>query len=338
MRAVKLLLVVLARARGGRDGRAHVARTKSRAAAFASPAGDDATFSELCSFVRQHGGHVDDALRLAAVAPCGARGLVAAAPLSAARARAGPLAVVPARCVLDGRAAVSVSSAAVPARVREAAPLDTLDDGALVTLLLARERARGPASFWAPYLASLPAEPPCAWWGDEAARAAKVAACRACASAGERAAWAAELERAAAYAARVARGMGADYGDALGVDARALEWSLATLSSRSMGGQARPCLVPLLDLVNHDCSWHAFTGHHVDELPTTFVVGAGPAPIETGLSHGDWAYWAWDADGATPRPREPGDELYANYLTEGYTPFEWFMNLGYVPPEALAQN
>ena len=41
---------------------------------------------------------------------------------------------------------------------------------------------------------------------------------------------------------------------------------------------------------------------------------------------------------AISRPREPGDELYANYLTEGYTPFEWFMNLGYVPPEALAQN
>ena len=57
--------------------------------------------------------------------------------------------------------------------------------------------------------------------------------------------------------------------------------------------------------------------------------------IETGLSEGDWAYWAYDADGTEARAREPGDELYANYLTEDYSAFDWLMNLGYVPPEAL---
>ena len=303
----------------------------------------DAIFSNLVSFVRQNGGKVTDDLRLADTAPCGARGLVAGAPLEASRARVGPLLVVPARCVLDRERALRDLTPLVPASVLRDAPLDTLDGAALITLLLARERALGAASFYAPYIASLPQTPPCAWWGGAAARARALDACAAC-PADEREEWAAELERAAAYSARVSMGMAGDYGDALGVDADGIEWALATLSSRSMGGQDAPCLVPLLDLVNHDAAWHAFTGHWIEELPETFVVGrqieqtgglenGGLVKIETGLAAGDWAYWAWDVDGRAPRGREPGEELYANYLAEDYTPFEWFMNLGYIPPE-----
>ena len=69
-------------------------------AARASSQADDVC-GELCQFVKGNGGIVADGLRLVDRAPCGARGLVAGAPISADRARAGPLLVVPARCVLD---------------------------------------------------------------------------------------------------------------------------------------------------------------------------------------------------------------------------------------------
>lgn len=42
----------------------------------------------------------------------------------------------------------------------------------------------------------------------------------------------------------------------------------------------------------------------------------------------DWAWWSFDAAGQTPRELDPGQECFANYVTEDYTTFDWFLNLG----------
>ena len=55
-------------------------------------------------------------------------------------------------------------------------PMQTLDPTLQLALFLAHERALGGASRYAPYVASLPAVPPCGWWLGPERLAAELAA------------------------------------------------------------------------------------------------------------------------------------------------------------------
>jgi hypothetical protein len=88
-------------------------------------------------------------------------------------------------------------------------------------------------------------------------------------------------------------------------------------------------LVPILDLINHDVNAGGFVelsgkerlskGDFVESKEDdagTFVVRS--------LRHG------------RRRPLRKGQELMANYNVPLYTPLDWFVSLGFVPPERWA--
>lgn len=54
----------------------------------------------------------------------------------------------------------------IPKDVLEFAPLSTLDDGALLVLLLVHLKGSG-LKEWVPYLNSVPDHPGCGWYGDK---------------------------------------------------------------------------------------------------------------------------------------------------------------------------
>eukprot|EP00968_Pinguiococcus_pyrenoidosus_P007146 scaffold472_cov264-Pinguiococcus_pyrenoidosus.AAC.12 len=105
-----------------------------------------------------------EALTLASPAPCGAtRGIIATSHVPSETTVREPLIVVPESLEMNGLRALSVLEPLVPEDVLERVPLRTLDDGALVTLFLAHERAKAEDSFYRNYVESLPPEPPSAW-------------------------------------------------------------------------------------------------------------------------------------------------------------------------------
>jgi hypothetical protein len=120
--------------------------------------------------------------------------------------------------------------------------LQRLQPPLLLALLLAYERSKGPGSFWYPYIASLPDEPPCGWFAAlqqqqqqqqqstpdavAAAAAAVLAKCRAAA---------------------------AIYGPALGgcICTTDVVWAYGQVVSRSFGDGRGMGMAPLIDMLNH---------------------------------------------------------------------------------------
>ena len=313
-------------------------------------------FVALTSWVRRTGGLVHPAIALAEPAPCGSRGLVVTQAISAEEAQRQPLIVVPASLEINGNRARAALAAEAPG-------VGDLDDGAAVVLYLASldaERRRSPPGadlFWRPYLASLPdalGALPNAWAplvaGDDVEFERRLAAA-APADATEEGRWRLEARAAADYAARVSHGLAADFGAAVGVDAADLCWALGVVSSRAMGGAARPSLVPLLDLVNHDAGRSAFTSFDASSarMETRFaarelrakrqtVRGARDAAAAYNLvaDGEDWCLWSFDDAGtrAAPHALAEGDEVLASYLNDDYTRAEWFANTGFVARES----
>jgi hypothetical protein len=130
----------------------------------------------LRSWIERHGGFLHPALRLVDPAPCGARGVVIEQALSADEAEESPLIVVPERLYMTSTAARrQLGAGPAPARrsllpwplgggaTGEPQALAQLPAAMQLALLLAEERAKGQASFWHPYVSSLPAQLPCAW-------------------------------------------------------------------------------------------------------------------------------------------------------------------------------
>jgi hypothetical protein len=115
----------------------------------------------------------------------------------------------------------------IPKDVLEFAPLSTLDDGALLVLLLVHLKGSG-LKEWVPYLNSLPDHPGCGWYGDNnniAHEDYKLVA-----------------QESKRYVSRGASGMAGDYGTFLANEhwpkewlnsaEKAIEWSLCIVSSQ----------------------------------------------------------------------------------------------------------
>ena len=155
----------------------------------------------------------------------------------------------------------------------------------------------------------------------------------------------AELLKASDYADRIANALSRDYGvyilqninhgrhgknkfqsmaAASSSAFSAIQWALCQVSSRATagdveyGGALR--LVPLMDLVNHDVEADGFheVTKPVDEEEEDFFPGAFTLKSSR---HG------------RPRRLKFGKELMANYNVPNYSPLDWFINVGFVPPE-----
>lgn len=267
-------------------------------------------FCDVADWIRDAGGLVDERLTLGVGARSGVRGVITKEQIPLSDVVAAPLIVVPESLEVSGSRARAML--ALPS---EARTLDGLDDGALCVLWLASQRVRDAETFWSPYIATLPEEPPCAWWRHDH----------------DKSEWSEDVEMAAKYAERVARGLEGDYGKYLGVDRDVLLWALGMVNSRSMTS-ASTTMVPLLDLVNHDATASAFTSF--DSVAYNANLRQTPYLSERyarQVDGDDWALWSFDSDNRTPRPLDKSDELCANYLCPDYTDFDWWLNAGFVP-------
>ena len=226
----------------------------------------------------------------------------------------------------------------IPAELRRRAPLEELDDAALLVLQLAHERGRGKDSPHSAYVLSLPPDPPCGYSNEHRADAMDAVTSLGLEMGIDVNGWPAEIVKASDYANRIADALSRDYGPFLasvpGISFYdSLQWALCQVASRAMAGSDRhgPLrLIPLLDMVNHDASAGNFVelngeervedGNFLDATEDdsgTFVLRS--------LRHG------------RKKPLKMGQELLANYNVPGYSPLDWFLNLGFIPRERLGR-
>ena len=230
--------------------------------------------------------------------------------------------------------ALNTLKSTIPTEVQATAPLDDLDDAALLVLLLAHERGYGRYSRWLPYISTLPLVPSCGF-----SKALRPYMFDMILALGkdlglEVRDWSVELEKAGKYADKIAKGLNEDYGSHIkspeGVSSlENIEWALCQVTSRATAGNKKfggLRLVPMIDIINHDVSAGGFVelsgkektsdGDFLDaneDDAGTFVVRS--------LRHGK------------RKILRENQELLANYNVPHYTPFDWFTSLGFVPRE-----
>jgi len=227
----------------------------------------------------------------------------------------------------------------IPTEVQRRVPLEELDDATLLVLLLSHERGQGKASRFWPYLLSLPVEPSCGY-----SFSMRPYMIDSISMMGEQLGldvngWPAELAKATQYAERIAGGLARDYGSYLRTPEsqtpyQNFQWSLCQVASRGIAGShthGSLRLVPLLDMINHDANAGGFvelTGRESllveDDFVDASIEDAGTFVVRS-IRHG------------RRKPLKKGQELLVNYNVPGYSPLDWFVSLGFVPPERWSQ-
>lgn len=312
--------------------------------------------------VREKGGYVHADLGILEPAPCGAaRGLgmvsdtyhacqTACFPgtwqekknLAAETIPSGPssfrqeevLIKVPLSFQMTRQVALDTLLTLIPASVQKNANLHSLDDAALLVLLLAHERGVGRLSRWLPYIRTLPREPSCGYNRRLRPQILDMMEMLRVEYEVETSGWATELVRAAQYAAKISESLRRDYGDFLqtpaGMSAEEnLEWALCTVASRATAGHDRYGslrLVPLVDMINHDATGGGFVELVGNE---TFAAGDFVQAVESDAG----AFVVRSLRNGRRRPLKKGQELLVNYNVPHYAPLDWLVSTGFVPPE-----
>lgn len=218
--------------------------------------------------------------------------------------------------------------------------LEELDDAFVLALYLAHERGLGPNSRVWPYVATLPLRPTCSLhWGWRQSVVDVVTAMSAEMGTDVQG-WPNEIAKAAEMSERIVATLSrgwttADGGGLLATRPGAddvvenVRWALCQVASRAVAGREEHGslrLVPVMDMINHDEAAGKFVelrgterledGHMLDadeDDAGTFVVRSE--------RHGEGKYL------------KAGKELMANYNVPSYSPLDWFLNMGYIPPE-----
>lgn len=213
--------------------------------------------------------------------------------------------------------------------------IEDLDDAFLLAVYLAHERGLGTNSRIWPYIATLPLRPTCALhWGWQQS-VVDVITAMSVEMGTDVQGWPHEISKAAEYSERIVLTLSRAFGETLakqanGPDVTAnIRWSLCQVASRAVAGREEHGslrLVPMMDMINHDLNAGKFVeltgkekledGHFLDADENhagTFVVRS--------QRHGE-----------RKRLRK-GQELMANYNVPMYSPLDWFINMGYIPPE-----
>ena len=222
----------------------------------------------------------------------------------------------------------------IPTEVQRKASIHELDDAALLVLLLAHERGVGKYSRWLPYIASLPLTPSCGYSKElrpymlDSLEALKEEVGL------DVNGWVSEMYKATQYSEKIATGLARDYGSYLqhpkGMSSLDnIQWALCQVASRATAGSQQHGslrLIPLMDMINHDGNAGGFvelTGEEKYELGD-FVddaeEDAGAFTVRS-LRHG------------RRKALKVGQELLVNYNVPHYSALDWFISLGFVPPE-----
>lgn len=223
----------------------------------------------------------------------------------------------------------------VPADVLKRASLHELDDAALLVLLLAHERGLGRFSRWLPYIASLPTSPSCGY--SEKLQPHMLDAIYAMREelGVDTQGWPDELHKATQYASKIVDGLTFDYGPYLKhpddvSPSENINWALCQVASRATAGSDKYGalrLVPILDLVNHDANAGGFI-----ELTGKERYHKGDF-VESNAEDDTGAFVIRSMRLGQRKPLREGQELLANYNMPLYSPLDWFVSLGFVPPE-----
>jgi hypothetical protein len=109
-----------------------------------------------------------------------------------------------------------------------------------------------------------------------------------------------------------------------------IQWALCHVMSRAMAASPKHGalrLVPLMDLINHNVDSGNFVelfgietledGHLLDAMEET----------DTGM------FIVRSIRSGRRKPLKRGQELLVNYNVPQYSPLDWFLNMGFVPPE-----
>jgi len=225
----------------------------------------------------------------------------------------------------------------VPGEVQRQASLHELDDAALLVLLLAHERGVGRYSRWLPYIASLPSEPQCGYSKNLRPYMHDTINALRNELSVDVEGWSDEIVKATKYADRIAEGLNRDYGAYIKspkefTSLGNIQWALCQVASRATAGNEKYGslrLVPVLDLVNHDSNAGGFI-----ELSGKERLEKGDFVDATEDDHGTFVIRSLRH--GRRKPLRKGQELLANYNVPHYTPLDWFISLGFVPPERWA--
>jgi hypothetical protein len=231
--------------------------------------------------------------------------------------------------------AIETLSTIIPQEVQLRANMAAFDDSIYLTLLLAHERGVGKFSKWLPYIASLPREPTCGY--SRSLRPYMLNAIEAYRVEWDvdTNGWGEELYKALIYSERIVENLNKHFGSYLetppGISTLDnLRWALCQVVSRGIAGSrlhGMLRLVPVVDLINHDADAAGIVelegneriadGYFMDSLSEldngTFVIRS--------MRHGRLL------------PLRLGQELMVNYNVPYYTPLDWFVYSGFVPPE-----
>jgi hypothetical protein len=245
---------------------------------------------------------------------------------------------VPLSYQMTRQVALDTLTPLIPAEVQRKASLHELDDAALLVLLLAHERGVGRYSRWNPYISSLPLIPSCGY--SPRAEPHMLDAINAMRDelGVDVHGWEGQLQTATKHAEKIVAGLEKDYGQYLrrpyGITVTDnLHWALCQVASRATGGSQKHGslrMIPLLDLVNHDVNAGGFV-----ELTGKESLDKGDFVNATKEDSG--AFVVRSLRHGRRKALKKGQELLVNYNIPHYSPLDWFVSLGFVPPERFGK-
>lgn len=215
--------------------------------------------------------------------------------------------------------------------------IGVLDDAFVLTLLLAHERGLGEGSRFWPYIATLPPRPLCALYPESRQSVVDVVTALAVEMGTDVVGWPNEISKAAEVSERIVANLSMQYKLYLATSAGSnvvenIRWALCQVASRAVAGNKKHGslrLVPMMDLINHDEAADKF---HEVIANETFSNDSNDAFFQTEESDAG-AFVVRSQRHGRPKPLKAGQELMANYNVPNYSPLDWFINMGFVPPE-----
>ena len=276
---------------------------------------------------------------------------------------------VPLSFQMTRQVALDTILARLPGDIQRKLNPHELDDAALLVLLLAHERGVGRHSRWLPYIASLPKEPSCGY--SPKLRPYILDSMNALSEelGVDTYGWQAELIKARNHAAKIAQGLAKDYGAYIKTPdgrtvAENIEWALCQVTSRATAGSEQYGalrLVPLLDLINHDAAAGGFVemtgkerigkssilvlekgtllllfylrGPHLFSSPISLLLSSAAGDPIDAFEDDAGMFIARSLRHGRRKALKKGQELLVSYNVPHYSPLDWFIILGFVPPE-----
>lgn len=242
---------------------------------------------------------------------------------------------IPLEAQITRSSALEILKSIIPEEVMNSQIAD-LDDAFILTILLAHEKGRGDASRFWPYIATLPSNPTCALYPSSRQSVVDVVTALAVEMGTDVVGWPSEIAKAAEVAERIVGSLSMQYKSYLvapdgGNLVDSIRWALCQVASRAVAGKeryGRLRLVPMMDLINHDEAadkFHELVGNETSNDADSFFLHAEESDAG--------AFIVRSRRYGRSKPLKKGQELMANYNVPHYSPLDWFINMGFVPPE-----